>query len=823
MGDPRAIIERAAERVTPRRDAFERLERRRERKARNRRISAGVVALVVALGGSYAAFTAFRGASSSVAGGSSGFHALWPEQTLGAAEQAQTAVDGGQDPWRTDPEEVATRFVTGVLGWIGFQTEVVPGSGTAYVFSTPPPPCPSPVPVPTTAGTTCPSLENAARQLTVTLGQLVTTGPNGIWSVVTVSSVFEGDAIGLQLDPGQDVASGTELTLPFRWPFGAEGDAGSTYLADCGPVAGSSGVVPRQDSVTFTVADLSIGDACSGGPAASTGSSGGIVVPPFHGGELDVPVDGYVFLVMTANQVPAQDPLEDPYLGDDLGKTPLAFAAVPVHFVPATSGPPVQTLPNVAKVTCDGQDTKVSTAVVQPQPDGVHIEVDNTANENLGVEVKDVGAKNARPGSSDTIWDIGPGRYQVACSSPASDNLVPLYQPLEVQDPEHLWTSTDLDCSSATGSASAFSPGAVGEKGSPVEIVQAHVTGLQTNDTIGAAGYTESSEPQVRIVRGGNVIATYHFISDGQGGWLLDQSQMCTDANLGWSGTGPTGSTGPTASPGSSGSTGAGTASGTAIACQANDGANGGPTGAELHLTNQNLTFDTNCLNAPAGKAFTILFDNLDPGTPKNVSIYPMTDCLRTAVMEQAPPNCAKDLNSPVFRGEIIDGTQNSVEIVYQVDPLDAGTYYFQDDVHPMSNGVLIVGTSTSDLYPRGAFTWCPSPPFPEPPNDWRTSASDLANKFVDLYRSGDSAAWSGLLDTSVPAGASWPIPTSGPRPTVIATSAAGGDLVRFGCGPDVDAYTTSVAFDDGTNSASLDFTLYLVFRIGGWKVWGAY
>ncbi|HYX79909.1 MAG TPA: hypothetical protein VE976_04785, partial [Actinomycetota bacterium] len=76
MADPRTIIERAAERVVPKGDAFERLERARARKTLNRRITAAVVAVLVAIGGSYAAFAAFGSAGGTIAGGSSGFHAL---------------------------------------------------------------------------------------------------------------------------------------------------------------------------------------------------------------------------------------------------------------------------------------------------------------------------------------------------------------------------------------------------------------------------------------------------------------------------------------------------------------------------------------------------------------------------------------------------------------------------------------------------------------------------------------------------------------------------------------------------------------------------
>ena len=91
MSDPRTILERAARRIDPRTDAFERLERRRESKARNRRITAGVVALLVAIGGSYAAFSVFRDSSGGTIGavGDTGFHALWPEVTLADAQSAE--------------------------------------------------------------------------------------------------------------------------------------------------------------------------------------------------------------------------------------------------------------------------------------------------------------------------------------------------------------------------------------------------------------------------------------------------------------------------------------------------------------------------------------------------------------------------------------------------------------------------------------------------------------------------------------------------------------------------------------------------------------
>jgi hypothetical protein len=325
----------------------------------------------------------------------------------------------------------------------------------------------------------------------------------------------------------------------------------------------------------------------------------------------------------------------------------------------ASGGPPI-----AAQVMCDGAITVVETPVVQPQPDGVHLQIDNTSGQDLRLEVKEVGGQNAPSGTSQTEWQFGPGIYEVRCTAPATAGG---YQALEVQDPTHLWISPDLSCNSVTGVASAMAPGAVGEKSLPVEILREHVTGLQPNDVMEPGGYPQSPEPEILVVRDGQVIASYHFMSDGQEGWLLDSSQQCFDVPLGWS-------------------------------------------------------------------------------------------------------------------------------------------------------------EASSSTYPRGAFTWCPSPPFLDLPSDWKVPASDVAIKFVDLYRSGDAAALRDLMDLGVPEDASWPITIApGTSPTILGTSAAGGDLVQFGCGPDVDAHTVSVTFDDGTSSTSLDFTLYVAYRSDGWKVWGAY
>jgi plastocyanin len=93
------------------------------------------------------------------------------------------------------------------------------------------------------------------------------------------------------------------------------------------------------------------------------------------------------------------------------------------------------------------------------------------------------------------------------------------------------------------------------------------------------------------------------------------------------------------------------------------------PTGATLRIAAQNIQFDTDHLEAPAGQAFVLEFDNNDPGVPHNIEIKDAT-------------------GASSFKGEIITGPATAS---YQVPALAAGTYMFLCDVHPTMTGTLTV------------------------------------------------------------------------------------------------------------------------------------
>jgi plastocyanin len=95
--------------------------------------------------------------------------------------------------------------------------------------------------------------------------------------------------------------------------------------------------------------------------------------------------------------------------------------------------------------------------------------------------------------------------------------------------------------------------------------------------------------------------------------------------------------------------------------------ATGAPSGSSTpsgpSLTAQDVAFTSSTLSLPADKPVTLLFDNKD-STAHNVGIYD------------------KKGGKELFKGSVITGPTTTD---YKIDPLKAGTYYFQCDIHPDS------------------------------------------------------------------------------------------------------------------------------------------
>jgi len=97
------------------------------------------------------------------------------------------------------------------------------------------------------------------------------------------------------------------------------------------------------------------------------------------------------------------------------------------------------------------------------------------------------------------------------------------------------------------------------------------------------------------------------------------------------------------------------------------------PGGAEkpvVTLAAANIAFEPTSLRVPAGEAFTLRFHNQDANTQHNVQIFDDPEFAGT----------------PLFTGALVTGVRQTD---YEVDPLEAGAYFFHCEVHPTMTGKM--------------------------------------------------------------------------------------------------------------------------------------
>jgi plastocyanin len=87
-------------------------------------------------------------------------------------------------------------------------------------------------------------------------------------------------------------------------------------------------------------------------------------------------------------------------------------------------------------------------------------------------------------------------------------------------------------------------------------------------------------------------------------------------------------------------------------------------------LAAANIAFEPTSLTVPAAEAFTLRFHNEDANTQHNVQIFDDPEFGGT----------------PLFSGALITGVRQTD---YEVDPLEAGAYFFRCEVHPTMTGKM--------------------------------------------------------------------------------------------------------------------------------------
>lgn len=197
---------------------------------------------------------------------------------------------------------------------------------------------------------------------------------------------------------------------------------------------------------------------------------------------------------------------------------------------PNASSEPEVALPDMARVVCEPEGTRLETQSVKPQPDGVHLEIVNETGKERAISVLDPQGgglgQGAPAGTSTIVVDLGPGTLEVMCSDPLAD--VAQGSPLEVVDEDGLWISTTLDCTEGFSGTSDYTPDARGDA-DPLTAAGAGLESyMQPGDVVEPAGYPEAETPVYRLLRGSDVLATVHLLDDGAGGWLPSTVNGCS-------------------------------------------------------------------------------------------------------------------------------------------------------------------------------------------------------------------------------------------------------------------------------------------------------
>ncbi len=173
--------------------------------------------------------------------------------------------------------------------------------------------------------------------------------------------------------------------------------------------------------------------------------------------------------------------------------------------------------PAVARIVCDKAGTAVLTPVVKPQPDGIHLSVQNELGFDAGFSAMMSSGRgaggNANEGTSTHVLALPPGTLKVGCF-PKDLTAEPDEAPLEVVDVDGLYRSTDIGCEVVGSGIGEYAPGSPGINGDLLEAArerfdEAH--GLEDDDVVERAGYPESELPIYRLVRDGEVLATVEY------------------------------------------------------------------------------------------------------------------------------------------------------------------------------------------------------------------------------------------------------------------------------------------------------------------------
>lgn len=177
--------------------------------------------------------------------------------------------------------------------------------------------------------------------------------------------------------------------------------------------------------------------------------------------------------------------------------------------------------------------TELVNSEVRAQADGVHIQVDNRADEFVSLNG---GGLDFSQGTTEQVARVAPGEVKIACwPGSMHSEQEPKRLTVQVHDPNQHWVPAELECPrdelivSSTGDFAADSKGTPGD---PEEIARSEVEGIEDTDSVQSVGYPDAENRQVAVERNEETIALLSFSPAPKGGWLLGGYSACDSAGI---------------------------------------------------------------------------------------------------------------------------------------------------------------------------------------------------------------------------------------------------------------------------------------------------
>ena len=186
-------------------------------------------------------------------------------------------------------------------------------------------------------------------------------------------------------------------------------------------------------------------------------------------------------------------------------------------------------LPNVARIVCTADGTRLLTPAVRPRSDGVHVILSQRGGAAATLSTDQAGGW--KPGPKPFVVTLPPGRANLGCMTMADWNADPPrhrgWVTLQVVDQDDRWVDDHPVGGSCSQSSIDYAPTAAGHPESQLAREARHALDARPGDDVERAGYPRQQPIEYRLVRDGRVVALARFASDGHGRWLLDGVQKC--------------------------------------------------------------------------------------------------------------------------------------------------------------------------------------------------------------------------------------------------------------------------------------------------------